>query len=269
MMGFRIRHNRPSEAELARLADGSTPAARRSELRARVDASPELAHALAEQEQAVAMLRSLDERAPTALRTRIEAMTAAPSAAARRPRIAPGAPARRPRRIALGAAAALALAAAALLAVTQVGGALPSVPQTARLALAPATTVAPAEDAAHGALAIGVDRLSFPYWRASFGWRAVGSRTDVLNARRIVTVYYTDSAGSRVGYSIVAGAALTTPGGEVLKRQGVRYRLISVGSLRVITWLRSGHTCILAGQGVSDRVLLRLARGNRRQFQST
>ncbi len=205
------------------------------------------------------MLRSLDEPAPTALRNRIEAMTAASSA-----------PARRPRRLALGAAAALALAAAVVIAVTQIGGALPSVSQTARLALAPATTGAPAEDAAHsGRLAIAVDRLSFPYWRPSFGWRAVGTRTDVLSARRIVTVYYRDSAGARVGYSIVTGPSLTTPDGEVLTRRGIRFSLIHAGSLRVITWLRSGHTCVLAGRGISDQVLLRLASGNRRQSQST
>ncbi len=170
----------------------------------------------------------------------------------------------------LAGATALAVAVAVVIGVTQVGRSLPSVAQTAQLALAAATTGAPAEDAAHsGSLAVAVDRVSFPYWRASFGWRAVGSRTDVLSARRIVTVYYKDPAGARVGYSIVAGPALTAPESEVLTRHGFRFRLVHEGSLRVITWLRSGHTCVLAGQGISEQMLLRLASGNPHQSVPT
>ncbi len=205
------------------------------------------------------MLRSVDELAPTGLRARVEAMTAASSNRSRPPR-----------RIMLAAATAVAVIVAAIVGVTQVGRSRLSVSQTAQLALAAPTTGAPAEDAAHrGSLAVAVDRVSFPYWRASFGWRAVGTRTDVLNAQRIVTVYYADPAGTRLGYSIVAGAALTQPPGKVLTRHGVRFKVAHNGSLQVITWLRSGHTCVLAGTGISEQALLRLASDNPRQSLST
>ncbi len=254
-MGFMSRHTQPSEAELARFADGSLPGARRSELLARIDASPELARALADQERVVSMLRSVDEVAPTALRTRIEGMTASSSTRSATSR-----------RFILAAATGLGIVAAAVIGVTQPGSSRPSVSETAKLALAPPTTGAPAEVATRpGLLAVAVDRVSFPYWRASFGWRAVGTRTDVLRSRRIVTVYYADRTGARVGYSIVAGPALTAPEGMVLIRHGVRFSLVHDGRLHIITWLRSGHTCVLAGRGLRERVLLRLADGSARR----
>ncbi len=254
-MGFGVRNRPPSDSELARLADGSLPADRQAQLRAKVRASPELAAALAEQEHAVSLLRRVDERAPTALRMRIEAMSPGPTARAR------------PRRIVLAAgAAAVAVTAAVLVAIILQGPALPSVSQTAKLALASETTGAPAEDAVRpGVLAVAVDRVSFPYWSASFGWRAVGVRRDVLSGRRITTVYYSDRSGARVGYSIVAGRALDKPAGEVLARRGRRFTLTHDGSLRIVIWLRSGHTCVLAGRGISDQALLRLASGNGHQ----
>jgi Anti-sigma-K factor rskA len=61
-------------AELAALADGSLAPERRAALEARVAASPELAEQLAEQERAVALVRSAGDEveAPAALRARIE-----------------------------------------------------------------------------------------------------------------------------------------------------------------------------------------------------
>ena len=63
------------EGELTRLADGSLPAGREAELRAQIRQSPELTAALAEQERAVSMLRTLDEPAPAALRARLDELT--------------------------------------------------------------------------------------------------------------------------------------------------------------------------------------------------
>src|SRR5262245_62191774 len=62
-------------AELAALADGSLEPERSAALRERVEASPELADLLAEQERAVAMARSAaaEVEAPAALRARIDA----------------------------------------------------------------------------------------------------------------------------------------------------------------------------------------------------
>src|SRR5450755_3148481 len=97
------------EAELAALADGSLPADRRAQLRARIEASPELAAALGEQERTVTMLRALDEPAPAGLRDRVREMTDG-AAQTRGPRRA----ARWRRSLFVPAATALAVAVAAL-----------------------------------------------------------------------------------------------------------------------------------------------------------
>jgi anti-sigma-K factor RskA len=71
-------------AELAALADGSLSAERRAALEEQVEASPELAALLAEQQRAVAWMSdaAAQVEAPAGLRARIEAQ--------RRPRRAPG-----------------------------------------------------------------------------------------------------------------------------------------------------------------------------------
>jgi Anti-sigma-K factor rskA len=82
-MAFLHRHDRHDRhdpahdepVELAALADGSLDPARRSALRERVAASPELAERLAVQERAVALARAAaaDVEAPPALRAQVEA----------------------------------------------------------------------------------------------------------------------------------------------------------------------------------------------------
>jgi Anti-sigma-K factor rskA len=101
--------------ELAALADGSLSPERRSELEARVGASPELGDLLAEQRQAVSLTRSVvaEVEAPAGLRRRIEAERV-PS------------PRRRPRRLALAGAAAAVAAAAAVGAVALTSGGSPA-----------------------------------------------------------------------------------------------------------------------------------------------
>jgi anti-sigma factor RsiW len=73
-------------AELAALADGSLAPERRAVLEARVAGSPELAVLLAEQQRAVALVRtpSAEVEAPAGLRERIEAQRRARRAPARR-----------------------------------------------------------------------------------------------------------------------------------------------------------------------------------------
>ena len=98
-------------AELAALADGSLPPARRAVLEARVAASSELAERLGEQQRAVALARSAANgvEAPPALRARIEAQRTA-----RRMRMS-----RRP--VLVGAAATAVLAVAVGLTVFRSG----------------------------------------------------------------------------------------------------------------------------------------------------
>ena len=97
---------------------------------------------------------------------------------------------------------------------------------------------------------------------SSPGWRATGSRTQVVHHRSIVTVYYRAPDGTRVGYSIVPGHTLTLRGDATIVLDGVRYTYGRVGSGRYITWVRDGHTCVIAGRHVSHRTLLTLARAD-------
>jgi hypothetical protein len=81
----------------------------------------------------------------------------------------------------------------------------------------------------------------------------------------ITTVFYADGRGRRIGYAIVAGSpAPRISGGVVRWRNGTPYRLETQSGAPVVTWLRSGHLCVVSGRGVSSATLLRLASWNER-----
>jgi anti-sigma factor RsiW len=253
----------PREAELARLADGSLPADRQAQLRAEIAGSPELTAALAEQERAVAMLRAVDHPAPASLRARVDELTGAGSSAtAGRTRGRGSRPAGMPRwrrAFALPAATALAVVIAALVALLGGGSGAPTVPQAARLALAAATLPAPRADVSNpGSLTLRAAGIAFPDWGTSGRWAASGARTATVDGRRITTVYYADAAGRRVGYAIASGSPLPGARGETVRVYGVTFTLQRQGSARLITWVREGHTCVVAGHA-SYETLLRLA----------
>jgi hypothetical protein len=213
-----------------------------------------------EQQRAISLLRSVDVTAPDALRSRLETMI--DEAGGGKHRRTPNV--RWRNTLFVPAATALAIVIVALVVLLGPGSTAPSVGQTAKLALSSATAPAPARDGAHPELlAAGVDGIPFPSYMSKPGWQATGSRTQVLHQRTIVTVYYRAPDGTRVGYSIVPGHTLTLPGdGATAVLHGVRYAYGQVGSGRYITWVRDGHTCVIAGQQVSDRTLLKLARAD-------
>jgi hypothetical protein len=158
------------------------------------------------------------------------------------------------------AATVLAIVIVALVVVLGPGSSAPSLDQTAKLALSSATARAPARDAAHPQLlAAAVDGIPFPYYGSSSGWQATGSRTQVVHERTVVTVYYRAADGTRIGYSIVPGGSLSSSSGAAIVRGGIRYTFGRVDSGRYVTWVRGGHTCVIAGTTVSDPALLRLA----------
>jgi hypothetical protein len=250
------------EAELTRLADGSLPASRQAELRGELERSPELASALAEQERAVTLLRSADEvQAPDSLRQRIEEQARAAGASRRRVRP-------RPRvRLRLAIPSVSALAAAVAVAVVLIAGgggtSAPTLAQATHLTLASATFPAPTESSSGAnTLTDTAAGIPFPYWGRSVGFNAVGARADRVSGRDIVTVFYASQSGTRVGYAIVGGAALPVHGGTTVWRHGVPFTLLNLGGARLVTWLRSGHTCVIAGRSVRDRTLLALASGD-------
>jgi hypothetical protein len=170
----------------------------------------------------------------------------------------------RPRLLA-PAGVALAVIVVALVVAFAGGGSAPTVGQTARLALAPATSSAPAEDVSDRTmLNVSQSGISFPSYLKGEGWIPSGVRHDTLHGRAVTTVFYRSPAGRRIGYSIVAGHMLDDPTGTVTTSGGVRYVLARADGARLVTWWRDGHTCVIAGRSVPDATLLSLARSDER-----
>jgi hypothetical protein len=243
------------EGELTRLADGTLPTDREADLLAKIRQSPELTAAFAEQERAVTMLRALDEPAPASLRARVDELTGT-SAPQRTPRWR--------RAFVLPGATAIAAAAAAVVILVGGGTAVPTVPATARLAVASATLPSPAADPNDASqLALRGAGISFPVWDRQ-GWITDGARTDTVGGRQITTVFYKSPTGKRIGYAISNGAPLSGTQGESATRYGVTFTMQRTGDVNLITWVRNGHTCVIAGHGVSYATLLRLASADER-----
>ncbi len=254
--------NQPSDGDLrdiAALADGSLEAERRADVEARIGESPLLSTELERQRRALTAIRGLNAevRAPATLRDRIEAGAA--GAGASQPAARPSAP----RWWTGWQAAALAGAAAVAIAVAVVAlpGSDPTVTDTAELAALAPTEPAPAQDPGQPTLlAANFEGLSYPDWEKEFGWRAVGERSDELDGRATNTVFYENADGARIAYTIVAGEALDPPAdGERSVVEGVELDAFTADGNQAVTWLRDGHTCVLAGAGVEEETLLELA----------
>lgn len=238
-------------ADLSALADGSLDPRRREEVESKIAASADLTALYERERRVVELVRaaSSEIQAPAALRARIEASR-------------PSRPVRARRRMMYGGSLAGALAAVALaLALILPGGTpgAPSVSQAAGLAMLGASQGAPMpEQGSPNRLEATIEGLYFPNWATRMRWHAVGQRTDHINGRNAVTVYY--GAGNRqVAYTIVGAPELKAPAGSVTKESGVEYRSFEQNGRTVITWRRAGHTCVLSATGVPVSELERLA----------
>jgi hypothetical protein len=254
-MASGAEHSKPTATELAELsalADGTLDPARRATAEARIAASPELSALYERERRVVAALHQAraTDRAPGHLRTRIEAARPSRRAQTRRRFAYAG-----------GLAGALAAAALALVLILPSGApGAPSVSDAAALATRGATQPPPAPDPANprAQLHQSVDEVYFPNWTTSFGWRAVGARTDNLDGHQAVTVYY-DWNGGHIAYTIVAAPALAEPAAHRTWLDGTELRTLTTGSRLVVTWRRSGDTCVLSGTGITARELQKLA----------
>ena len=239
-------------ADLARLADGTLPAERRAEVEAAVAASPEQTDALRRQAVALEALRGTTEiGAPARLRADIERRRA--GSRTRRswsPRSARG--------LLAGGAAAATLAAVLILPAALSGGL--SVADAAAFAEKAPTQSAPAGvPGTPQLLRASVEGVPFPNYRAKFGWAASGARDDDQSGHDATTIYY-DKAGRRMAYTIVAGDALDTPSdARATRRGGKEYRTFRQHGRTVVTWERSGHTCVLSAASVPAGELVALA----------
>jgi hypothetical protein len=208
-------------------------------------------------------MRSIEIGAPASLHDSVRELT---TAAVRREGTRSGwarrVALRRPAAPLVGAlASAAALIVALVLALGSGGPDAPTVLQASTLGLRPAVIAAPEENPrAPGQLAISAEGIAYPYWNRRFGWQTAGARADELGGRKVTTVFYANSAGRRIGYSIVAGHALPIPvGGHAAVWDHTRFDVLHSGGSTVVTWRRAGHTCILVGSKVSTKTLLTLA----------
>jgi hypothetical protein len=214
------------------------------------------------------LVRAIDVRAPEQLHRRVDALIAEhEQRGARSSAITRRAPLRR---LGFAGALVLALIAAALVAGLS-GGSSPLTLRTAvALTLRPATSAAPAQDPHNQTeLAANVEGVAFPYWDDSFGWRSTGARSDRAAGHAVETVFYARGRNQWIGYAIVAGKAPKLGGGVLRQRAGTSYRFISEDGARVVTWLRDGHLCVVAGHGVSDATLMALASWHSRGMLSS
>jgi hypothetical protein len=238
-------------AELSALADGTLDPARRSEVEARIAASPELSALYERERRVVGILHEARTtvRAPAGLRARIEA-----------DRPSRGALARWRTGYIGGLAGALAAVALALVLILPAGApGAPSVSQAAALAALGPAAPAPAPDPTTPAkLRTQVEEVYFPNWATRFGWRPTGQRTDKVNGRLAVTVYYS-WRGSRLAYTIVGAPALGTPHAQETNLKGTELWTLPLRGRLVVTWRRAGHTCVLSGSGVPAAELQKLA----------
>ncbi len=239
-------------ADLSALADGTLDPARRGEVEAWVASSPELRALYERERRAVEILHRAraTDRAPAALRARIESERPSPRVRNRR-RFAYGA--------ALAGAIAAVVLALALIVPTGTPGA-PSVSEAAALALRGPNASAPVPDPRYPAsrLRQDVDEIYFPNWATAFGWSPVGTRIDHINGRQAVTVYY-ERRGKRVAYTIVSAPALKVPAASVTTVHGTEMQTLTLNGRWVVTWRRNDHTCLLSGKGVPPSVMRRLA----------
>jgi hypothetical protein len=208
----------------------------------------------------VEFVRAIDVRAPEELHGRIGALVAERTRGRTRSQ-------RHRRSLQAGLGGAVAVAAVLVLALLlgSSGSGTPalSAEQASLLAQRPATLAAPAQNLdvhSQAELAANVDGVAFPYWEDHFGWRSSGARTDHLGGRNVMTVFYSNARGQRIGYAIVSGTpAPRVTGGVVRWRDSTPYRVLSEGDSQLVVWHRDGHLCILAGHGVHGATLLKLA----------
>jgi hypothetical protein len=205
----------------------------------------------------VELVRSIDVRAPRELHARVQALVdeRAGAVGGRKPVLMRWG-------LLAGVPAVAVLIAVLAVGLSSGGGGSPLTLKTAvALTLRAPTMGAPGENPHDGTqLKVAVDGVPFPYWDEDFGFKATGERVDRVGGRDVTTVFYTSGHNRWLGYAIVGG---TPPprveGGLLIHHHGGFFRLNAYGDTRVITWLRGGRLCVVAGHGVSTSTLLKLA----------
>ncbi len=101
--------------------------------------------------------------------------------------------------------------------------------------------------------------VTFPAWRTTFRWDAVGERADRAEGRDIATVLYRKD-GNAIGYSVISGTGLNAPTGATsVVQEGSTVRVITRGGRTIVVFDRHGHTCVVSAVGVPQATLVELA----------
>lgn len=128
----------------------------------------------------------------------------------------------------------------------------------ARLAARPPVAGPPAVDPQQPKLLrAAVGDVTFPSWEG-YDLAVTGRRSDEIGGRDAVTVFYEDTGGVRIGYTIVDGEALPWPdGAELVKRNGVDVHVLRRDGRVLAFWRADGQTCIISAPGAvgEDRVV--------------
>jgi hypothetical protein len=166
-------------------------------------------------------------------------------------------PVHRPRLWAPAVAAVAAGVALAVLVVVLTSAGDSGLRAYASISARPATQPIPASD---GAL---LDRefrgVRYPDWSRKFGWTPEGARTDTIDGRRAETVFYMHH-GHRIAYTVIEGEPLAPPEGSKTRNVGgVTLTQFRDGPRDVVTFVRSGRTCVLEGEVISAETLVMLA----------
>jgi hypothetical protein len=163
-----------------------------------------------------------------------------------------------------GALAGVAAAMGVALALVVPGHGTPSIDRAIALTHLQPLGAAPAPAPAHPELlSVRVGDVAFPSWSGEVPWKASGQRSDTIDGRRAVTVFYDNPQGARLGYTIVDGSALAWPrGARTVVSEGIEIHALRQGGRNVVVWREHGHSCVMsAPAGVPQGRLVQLAAG--------
>lgn len=235
---------------LARLADGSLEESDREAVEAYVASSPEAQLHLARQRRVATALRAGGPLLSPQAQAELDALTEQSKRRPRRRALISPAPL-------LGLASAAAAIVVAIVLLAGGGANPPSITRTAQLAYSPATSAAPRPNPGNSRLLeASFGGITLPNYNGEFGVPATGQRTDVLGGRKLLTVYYRLPNGSPMSYSIVSGKPLALPSqSRLVTYRNVQIRGYSDKGLSIVTLVRNGRTCVLAGKTNVDELV--------------
>jgi hypothetical protein len=239
---------------ITRLVDDSLSHVERPVIEAWVAATPEVAIEVALQRRVARDLRTGGPPVPQPLIAAVDARAGAVGRS--HPRHVLPRPARRSRTV-VAAVASVTLAAVVVGVTLGVSTRhpVPSIALASRLVFAPATEPAPP---AHNPKLLGVSYvgITFPNYARQFGAVPTGRRADRLAGRPALTVFYRLRGGARLSYTVYSGDPVPAPRStRSVVFGGVPLHLVTTEGLAVVTLVRHGHTCVLAGLVRPDVVL--------------